>query len=86
MFYVLLLEQNTIRKGRMNTKVENTTKFDLSGNNNGEYKVERIWKSTIYAKEFNGHLLGLYYLIVWKNYPTKTIPKSLYGFSNIFKS
>ena len=39
------------------------------GNNDKEYKVEAIRDSAIYAKEAEGHLSGLYYLIAWKGYP-----------------
>ena len=31
-------------------------------------KVETIQNSTVYAKEANGHLLRLYYLVAWKWY------------------
>ena len=34
-----------------------------------EYEVEAIRDSAVYAKEANGHLPGLYYLVVWKGYP-----------------
>lgn len=38
-------------------------------NDNREYKVEAIWDSAIYIKKSKNHLLKLYYLILWKNYP-----------------
>ena len=66
-FHVSLLEQDTIRKRR----VDNETELDAS-NNSGEYKVEAIWNSMVYArKSESGHLLGLYYLVSWKGYPDK---------------
>ena len=34
-----------------------------------EYEVEVIRDSAVYAKEENRHLLGLYYLVAWKDYP-----------------
>ena len=39
-------------------------------NNSGEYEVEAIQDSVIYAKksESGHHLLGLYYLASWKRY------------------
>ena len=37
--------------------------------NDNEYKVKAIQDSAVYAKEVDGHLLGLYYLIIWKGYP-----------------
>ena len=45
-FHVLLLEQDTIRKGRMD---ENATELDAGNNNSGEYKVEAIQDSAVYA-------------------------------------
>ena len=42
-------------------------KFDAS--NNKEYEVEAIKDSAVYAKEAEGHLPGLYYLVSWKGYP-----------------
>ena len=37
--------------------------------NNKKYKVEAIRDSAVYAKETNGYLPGLYYLVAWKGYP-----------------
>ena len=34
-----------------------------------EYEVEAIRDSTVYAKETDRHLPGLYYLVAWKGYP-----------------
>ena len=34
-----------------------------------EYEVEAIRDSAVYAKEADGHLPGLYYLVAWKGYP-----------------
>ena len=34
-----------------------------------EYEVEAIRDSAVYAKEADRHLLGLYYLVTWKDYP-----------------
>ena len=42
-----LLKQDITRKERVD---ENTTELDVSDNNSGEYKVEAIWNSAIYAK------------------------------------
>ena len=41
--------------------------FDTS--NNREYEVETIKDSAVYAKETEGHLPDLYYLVSWKGYP-----------------
>ena len=59
-----LLEQDSTRKRREFFVPE----FE-PGNNNKEYKVKSIQNSTVYTKEADGHLLGLYYLVVWKGYP-----------------
>ena len=59
-----LLEQNNTRKGQMNKF--SVPEFELG--NNKEYKVEAIWDSTVYAKEADRHLPGLYYLVAWKGY------------------
>ena len=64
-FHVLLLEQDIIRKGWIN-------KFlvpEFEPGNDKKYKVEAIQDSAVYAKETNGYLPGLYYLVSWKDYP-----------------
>ena len=50
----------------MNEFVE-VPKFELGDNK--EYKVEAIQDSTVYVKKADGHLPGLYYLVLWKKYP-----------------
>ena len=67
-FHILLLEQDTTRKERVDKKV---TELDFEAGNNKEYKVEAIWDSAVYAKESKSHLPGLYYLVIWKDYPEK---------------
>ena len=43
--------------------------FDTS-NDGKEYKVEAIQDSAVYARELeSSHLLDLYYLVSWKEYP-----------------
>ena len=67
-FHVSLLEQDTTRKGRINELFpEPEPEFDAGDNK--EYEVEAIKDSAVYAKEAEGHLPGLYYLISWKSYP-----------------
>ena len=39
--------------------------------NHKEYEVKTIWDSIVYAKEVDRHLLGLYYLVIWKGYLKK---------------
>ena len=63
-FHVSLLEQDTTRKGRVHEAEE----LD-AGDDSGEYEVEAIWDSAVYARESkSGHLPGLYYLVSWKRY------------------
>ena len=61
-----LLEQDITRKGQVDDK-----SIELNaGNKNGEYEVEAISDSKVYARESeSGHLPGLYYLVSWKEYP-----------------
>ena len=68
-FHVSLLEQDTTRKGWVDKKVRQM-EFDAGDNDSGEYEVEAIWDSAVYARESkSGHLPGLYNLISWKGYP-----------------
>ncbi len=63
-FHVSLLEQDTTKKGRVETAIE------LDEGDSEEYNVKAIRNSKVYAKESDsGHLPGLYYLISWKGYP-----------------
>ena len=62
-----MLEQDTTRKGRMNELFPKPEpEFDVDDNK--KYKVETIKDSTVYVKEAEGHLSGLYYLVFWKSY------------------
>ena len=65
MFHVSLLEQDIIRKRRMNKFIKMP---EFKPSNNKKYKVKAIQDGEVYIKEANGHLLRLYYLIVWKGY------------------
>ena len=59
---MLLWEQNTIKKERINELFpESEPKFDTG--NNKKYKVEAIINSAIYIKKAKGYLPGLYYLV-----------------------
>ena len=70
-FYVSLLEQDITKKGRVDEEVRQM-EFDTDNDDSGEYKVEAIWDSVVYARESeSGHLPGLYYLVSWKRYPEK---------------
>ena len=37
-------------------------------NDDNKYEVEAIQDSAVYAKEVDGYLPGLYYLVAWKDY------------------
>ena len=64
-FYMSLLEQDITRKGRVDNE---NVELDV-GNENGEYEVEAIRESEVYARESESdHLPGLYYLVSWKEY------------------
>ena len=68
-FHVSLLEQDTTRKGRVDEEVRQM-EFDAGDDESGEYEVEAIRDSAVYARESkSGHLPGLYYLVSWKEYP-----------------
>ena len=59
-----LLEQDITKKGRVDKKVRQM-EFDIGDDESGEYKLETIRDSMVYARESeSGHLLGLYYLIL----------------------
>ena len=66
MFHVSLLEQDTSRKGRVSEEVPELEDGDKDSET---YKVEAIQDRTVYARESEGLLSGLYYLVSWKNYP-----------------
>ena len=61
--HMLLLDQDTTRKGRVNEKVRQM-EFDAGDNESEEYKMEAIWDNAVYARESeSGHLPCLYYLV-----------------------
>ena len=65
-FHVSLMEQDITRKGRVDNE---NVELD-AGDENGEYEVEAIGDSKVYARESElGYLPGLYYLVSWKEYP-----------------
>ena len=61
MFYVLLLEQDIIKKEQMNRFLL-MPEFEIG--NNKEYEIEAIRDSAVYTKKANKYLLKLYYLII----------------------
>ena len=59
-FHMLLLEQDTIRKQRVDKRVT-----ELETGDSKKYEVEAIWDSAVYDnKSESGQLSGLYYLVV----------------------
>ena len=63
-----LLEQDTIKKGRVDERTAEQLEFEAVDNNK-EYELEGICDSTVYARESEvGHLPGFYYLVSWKDY------------------
>ena len=55
--------------GRIDKKIAKQLKFEAGGDNK-EYEVEDICNSMVYTRESEAsQLLGLYYLVSWKNYP-----------------
>ena len=58
-----LLKQDTTKKGREFSVPE------FEPGDNKEYEVEAIRDSAVYAKEADGYLPELYYLVTWKGYP-----------------
>ncbi len=56
-----LLEQDTTRKGRVD---ETTSRLEFENDADGEeYEFEALRDSAVYARESEGHLPGLYYLV-----------------------
>ncbi len=66
---MLLLEYDITKKEQVNKTIIQL-KFE-TGDNEREYKVKGIRDSIVYAKESEGYLLGLYYLVSWKDYLKK---------------
>ena len=63
-----LLEQDISKKRQVDKKV---TELEFETGKSKKYKVEAIWVSAVYSNEVEGHLPGLYYLLVWKRYAEK---------------
>ena len=63
-----LLEKDITRKERIDKKV---LEFDTGNQDSKKYKIKAIQDSAVYARESEGHLPDLYYLIIWKSYPKK---------------
>lgn len=57
---MLLLEQNTIRKGQVDKAIFQLEFKDGNSDDKEECEVEAIWNNIVYAKKSEGHLPGLY--------------------------
>ena len=70
LFYVSLLEQDTMRKRRVDKALlepENKLEFKTGGNK--KYGVQAIINSAVYGQKTNNQIPSLYYLVLWKDYP-----------------
>ena len=66
-----MLENNNTKKGRVDEEVRQM-EFDAGDDKSGEYKVEAIWDSAVYARESeSGYLPSPYYMVSWKRYLEK---------------
>lgn len=61
------MKQDITKKGQVN-KATSKLEFKNDGNNRKKYKVEVICNNTIYIRESENYLPGLYYLMAWKGY------------------
>ncbi len=60
-----LLKYDIIKKVRVD-KI--TTQQEFESSNDKDYKIKRIWNSTVYTRKSENHLVGFYYYILWKRY------------------
>lgn len=62
----------------MDEKIMEQLEFE-GGGNNEEYELKGICNSAVYIEELEaGHLLSLYHLLSWKNYPKIKAPRNRY--------
>ena len=48
----------------------NDIQLEFEAGDDKKYEIDGIWDSAVYARESaTGQLLGLYYLVLWKDYP-----------------
>ncbi len=66
-----LLEQDTTRKRRVNSKALPKPKKEFEARDNKEYEFKAIIDSVVYGQQANDQMPGLYYLVLWKRYPEK---------------
>ncbi len=58
-----LLEQDTIRKGRVDSKALPESEKEFEARDNKEYEVGAIIDSAMYGQQANNEMQGLYYLV-----------------------
>ncbi len=71
-FHVLLLEQDTIRKGQVDNKAlpELEKDMEFEARSNKKYKIEAIIDNVVYDQWANNNQMpGFYYFVLWKGYP-----------------
>ncbi len=67
---MLLLEQDTTRKGRVDKALPEPEKeIEFEAGDNKEYEVKAIIDNAVYDQQANDQIPGLYYLVSWKGYP-----------------
>ena len=67
MYHVSLLEQDIIRKKRINNQANQAllvSKREFEAKNNKKYKIEAIINDIIYGHKAKNYLLGIYYLVL----------------------
>ncbi len=69
-FHMPLLEQDTTKKEWVNKKTLLKPE-EFQTRDSKKYKVKVIIDSTVYKKEANNQIFGLYYLVLWKGYLEK---------------
>ena len=68
---MLLLEQDIQKKRWVNKKTFSEPERKFKTKNNKEYKFKVSIDNTVYGQQANNQILGLYYLVSWKNYLKK---------------
>ena len=82
-----LLKQDISGKEQTNENAIKLAELNVNDNENNNYKVKAICNNPVYAKKSeSGYLSEIYYLIFWKSYLKKKIPRSLYWPLNTLRS
>ncbi len=59
-----MLEQDTTRKGRVDSKALPEPEKEFEAGDNKEYEVEAIIDSVVYGQQANDQMSGVYYLVL----------------------